>query len=339
MGAPQPMETLDLEALARRATAAARRVGVGSLVRDLERLPVGEASITLIGRLEREAEVASERIVLKSAPAGLPPVRNRDVLRQARVMRALRNKVPVPAILFEDEGSPPAVPPFFAMQHVDGDSVDPAWARDPQLPPALVEDRASALIRALGRLHNINISELAVDEREVILTAEVERWVRAFATADEDVREGVDDCISGLMKSVPTPMPTAVTHGDFRLGNCLWQGSELAAIIDWELWTPSDPRFDLAFVLFSFDGSRPAPWRPAAGAPSTERVLWNYAEGGGHPKIHALDWFVAAARFKVAASLSLLVKFNRRRSEPDPVLEACATAARRFVAEATDLVH
>jgi aminoglycoside phosphotransferase (APT) family kinase protein len=339
MDAPQPLETLDLEALARRATAAARRVGVGSVVRDLDRLPVGEASITLIGRLDRDAEVPSERIVLKSAPAGLPPVHNRDVLRQARIIRALRTKVPVPTILFEDEGNPPAVPPFFAMQHVDGDSVDPAWARDPQLPATLVEDRADALIRALGCLHRIDISELEMDEPQVSLTAEIERWVRAFATADDDVREGVDDCIRGLVKSVPTPMPTTVTHGDFRLGNCLWQGSELAAIIDWELWTPSDPRFDLAFVLFSFDGSRPAPWRPAAGAPSTERVLRSYAEGGGEPEIHDLEWFLAAARFKVAASLSLLVKFNRRRTEPDPVLEACATTARTFVAEATDLLR
>src|SRR5262249_14448686 len=71
--------------------------------------------------------------VVKVAPPGLEPIRNRDVLRQARILRVLAGEhaVPVPAVLFEDRGDPPDVPPLFAMTRVAGDSVEPGFDRSP----------------------------------------------------------------------------------------------------------------------------------------------------------------------------------------------------------------
>src|SRR5690349_23258547 len=70
-------------------------------------------------------------LVLKVAPPGLAPVRNRDVIRQARLLRALhgRDRVLVPQVFFEDAGDPP----FFAMGFVAGECVEPILdqARDP----------------------------------------------------------------------------------------------------------------------------------------------------------------------------------------------------------------
>src|SRR6202000_1381059 len=54
----------------------------------LERLPGGISSLTYATTLRGTGE-AERRVVVKVAPPGLEPVRNRDVLRQARVMAAL----------------------------------------------------------------------------------------------------------------------------------------------------------------------------------------------------------------------------------------------------------
>ena len=61
-------------------------------------------------------------MVVKVAPPGKPPTLNRDVLRQANVIRALGpSAVPVPEVLLEDAGDPPEVPPLFVMSFLDGD--------------------------------------------------------------------------------------------------------------------------------------------------------------------------------------------------------------------------
>ncbi len=56
-------------------------------------------------------------IVVKSGVPGLEPVRNRDMLRQAKVHKALESSnVPVPRVLAEDPGEPPEIAPFFVME-------------------------------------------------------------------------------------------------------------------------------------------------------------------------------------------------------------------------------
>ena len=38
-----------------------------------------------------------------------------------------------------------------------------------------------------------------------------------------------------------------VVHGDFRIGNFIWKGDEVAALLDWERATLGDPMHDLGF--------------------------------------------------------------------------------------------
>ena len=91
---------------AARSGAAGRTPEVGTL----EPLPGGISSLTYATTLSGTGE-ADRRVVVKVAPPGLEPVRNRDVLRQARVMAALHRApgVLVPEVLVTDAGSPPVL--------------------------------------------------------------------------------------------------------------------------------------------------------------------------------------------------------------------------------------
>ena len=93
---------------------------------DVQPLTGGASSLTFTGRVTG-GPPGHERIVLKVAPPGLEPVRNRDVARQARLMRALDGApgVRVPLVFFEDDGAPPEVSPFHAMNLVPGECVEP----------------------------------------------------------------------------------------------------------------------------------------------------------------------------------------------------------------------
>ncbi|MGH2877840.1 MAG: phosphotransferase, partial [Solirubrobacteraceae bacterium] len=115
---------------------------------ELEPLPGGISSLTFSAGV---AGAPVERVVVKVAPPGLEPVRNRDVLRQARVLRTLHGApgVSIPAVLAEDA----AQPPLFVMEHVDGQSFEPKWDVS-ESPPAtaVVGARARAAARMLAAL-------------------------------------------------------------------------------------------------------------------------------------------------------------------------------------------
>ena len=135
---------VDLDELAARATAAAQSWVPGCVIDDVQPLTGGASSLTFTGRVVGGPPEV-ERIVLKVAPPGLEPVRNRDVARQARLMRALDGApgVRVPSIFFEDDGDPPEVSPFHAMNVVPGECLEPILSPPPPEVIKVVPDRGS----------------------------------------------------------------------------------------------------------------------------------------------------------------------------------------------------
>lgn len=302
---------LDLEELAARATAAAQGWAPGCAVTDVQALTGGQSSLTFTGRVEG-GPVAGERIVLKVAPPGLEPVRNRDVARQARLMRALAGApgVRVPTVYFEDDGAPPEVPPFHAMNVVPGECLEPLLeAPSPEVMP-LVPDRAFAAARMLAALHRVDPVAVGLgEEKRTSLADEITRWTRAFETVDERMNARYQEAEALLFATMPPALPDAVCHGDYRLGNMLCDGGDVAALIDWEIWSLSDPRLDLAwFLFFTDEAEHPMAMNPGpTGMPSAGALLDAYvAESGVEPA--NLEWFHALIRYKEAAATSLLIK-------------------------------
>jgi aminoglycoside phosphotransferase (APT) family kinase protein len=283
-------------------------------------LPGGASSLTFLAEVESDAV---ERVVVKAAPPGLAPVRNRDVLRQARLLRALegRSGVRVPTVLFDDTGDPPETPPFFAMTFVAGESIDPNIdpGVDDALPlPVMLTGRAHSAARVIAALHAIDPGDVGLgDEPEVTVADEVERWAEALATVPDELTGGPDDCAARLRDSLPAAVPSALIHGDFRLGNCLSVGPDVLAVIDWEIWARSDPRVDLAWFLLTADPARhPSAQRHAPGMPEPDDLLAVYRDAGG-PDVPDLGWFTGLILYKLAAVSGLIAKNSAKRGEPD----------------------
>jgi aminoglycoside phosphotransferase (APT) family kinase protein len=255
--------------------------------------------------------------VLKVAPAGLEPVRNRDVIRQARVLQALAaTEVPVPAVLAEHDGSPPEIPPFFVMSFEDGDCVEPnSLPIEQQLPADEVRDRELAAARILGELHALVPSDVGLAaEPETPLASELERWVNAFAVCEPDLREG-NEAIAELLAATTPPMgATTVLHGDYRLGNTLSRGHEVVSVIDWEIWSRGDARIDLAWFLMMANPDESLGRVTCQGMPGDRELLDTYHQARG-AVVEDLTWFSALVRYKQAAAGALIARHARRRGE------------------------
>jgi len=294
----------------------------GARVISVQPLTGGNSSLTFTVTLDGVPK-ADEIVVLKVAPPGLPPVRNRDVLHQGVVMRSLADHagVPVPEVLFEDEGAPPEVSPFLAMILVPGECLEPLLVAHPDASRAS-EFRARAFDAAgvLAAMHRLVPAEIGLaDEPVVPIRAEIDRWVRAYETSPVHLQFNYRQVADALYSSIPPAVAPAVNHGDYRLGNTLCEGGHLRAVIDWEIWSVGDPRVDLTWLTFFCDdaGHPSKASDQPSGMPSSAEMRAAYVDGGG--EVFAdLDWFYALTYFKEAALTSLLVK--RAEKSDDPVL-------------------
>jgi aminoglycoside phosphotransferase (APT) family kinase protein len=290
-------------------------------VGDLRPLPGGASSLTYAGALPD-----GRRVVVKVAPAGVPPIRNRDVLRQASLLRALGpTAVPVPEVLWEDAGDPPAVPPLFVMSFVEGTSLEPLFDLDGDDDEVVVAERMRNAVEVMGALHSVETGALGVDEGPSAGNdAEVDRWCRTLETVEPSLAPGWDRVADALRAGAPSAMPDAVVHGDFRLGNLLAVDARITAVIDWEIWSLADPRIDVGWFLVNADpGTYGRPTRYVDAVPGRDELVAKYCDALGAP-VPDLAWFEALACFKSVATWALIVKHNRRRDAPDPELEAMA---------------
>ena len=348
-----------------RVRGAARRRWPAAEVAALDPLTGGISSLTYATTLSATGE-ADRRVVIKVAPPGLDPVRNRDVLRQARVMAAVHGApgVLVPEVLVTDDGSPP----FFVMAYVPGEAYEPKWDVSSAPPtPQVVGARARAAARMLARLQAIEPAAVGIEDAPPTLAEEVQRWAALFATAGDDLRSGEPELRRALSARLPAATgaegtgargagagararagagESRILHGDYRLGNMQFDGERLAAIIDWEIWSVGDPRTDLAWLMAFTDpvmrraARRDAPNQAAADAmPSAGELLAEYMqEAGLNAEPADLDWFLAFSYYKLGAAMSVLAKRNRRQPEPEPGLELAAQTLAPMLARGLELL-
>jgi aminoglycoside phosphotransferase (APT) family kinase protein len=303
----------------------------------------GTSSLTFLATLDNAA-ADEERVVIKMAPPGLPPVRNRDVLRQGRLMGALstRPDVVVPRIFFDDAGAPPEVPPIVAMEFVAGECVEPLLTPVEDRPsPAIVRDRYLDAARRLAAVHAVDPTEVGMAGEPVVsLEAEIARWTRAMETVPADLAGNFRECERALLATVPATLPPVFTHGDYRLGNTLCEDGRLTAIIDWEIWSLGDPRIDITWLTyFTDEAGNPgaAPGGPA-GTPTRAEVVAEYEKASG-VAVPDLPWFDALTRYKEAAATALLIKRARRSGEPlTPAMARMEPSLGRLRTETLDLV-
>src|ERR1700744_4480386 len=224
------MVELDLDELRRRVALAH--------IDDVAPLAGGASSLTFRGALQ------GQPVVIKVAPPGVEPVAHRDVLRQARILKALASTpVPVPEVLWEDEGTPPHIPPLYVMSRVEGECVEPLF--DGCAPSAEVVERYRNACRTLAALHRQAPRDLGLDEEPVVdPVAEVHRWCATLRTVDPALVPGWENVRDALLRGAPAATGPSVVHGDFRLGNLMAAGADISAVIDWEIWSIGDPRID-----------------------------------------------------------------------------------------------
>jgi aminoglycoside phosphotransferase (APT) family kinase protein len=280
---------------------------IGSGPLSAERIGEGHSNFTFL------VTRGDARVVLRRPPRPPLPPSAHDVLREARLLRALEpTPVRAPRVLAAGDESVLGVP-FYVMEEIHGSVITadiPAALDTEAERRRICED----LVDALVELH-------AVDWRACDLegfgkpTGYLERQLRRFNGLWEfnKTRELpiVEEVGGWLASNLPESPESTIVHGDYRLGNTMVADDppgRLVAIFDWELSTIGDPLADVGYLTVTWaEPDDPADISFASLSAATRRAGFmtraeltaRYEELSGR-SVSALNWYQALALWKAA---------------------------------------
>jgi aminoglycoside phosphotransferase (APT) family kinase protein len=280
--------------------------GLGTGPLRAERIGEGHSNITF--RVEREGL----RCVLRRPPRPPLPPSAHDVLREARLLRALApTEVRVPEVLATCADDAVLGVPFYVMRELDGVVVTDALPAALDV-PAERSRVADELVDALVELHDADWRACGL-EGFGRPAGYLERQVRRFAGL-WDVNKTrelplVPELARRLAARLPEQREATIVHGDYRLGNVMLAAgapARLVAIFDWELATIGDPLADLGYLLATWsEASGPdtvlglSPVTRLPGFPDRVGLVERYAARSGRDP-GDLGWYRALALWKSA---------------------------------------
>lgn len=269
--------------------------------------------------------------VLRLPPPGIRPVGPADVHRQARIMRALRRRgVPVPAVVVDGrDGTSVDGRPFVLMERLEGQRVEDAI--DSTFGPRLV----SAAIELLETLRGVPPSQTGISEEPPVSPHEdVRRWSALARRASEYLPDTMQEVEEVLLKARPSRRELSIVHGDYHLGNMLFEGDVVTGLLDWEISHLGEPAFDAAALcLVGIRREFPGPNPGGEVDMSLEEILQLFPEVPPD-----MDWYLAATCHKYAAILAYNLRLHRTGRRPDPRYDEVSPTIRGLARAARDLL-
>jgi aminoglycoside phosphotransferase (APT) family kinase protein len=226
----------------------------------------GMSSETLLFDIEHPGPpVRACALRLAADPAAYTVFPSYDMPRQYRTMRlvAERSDLPVPRVLWLEEGSGPLGAPFFVMARAEGrvpPDVMPYTYEGNWLHAASHEERAHLETASVGLIARLHDQIPAAQARFLELPGEgspLRRHVTAQRTyyawvVDRLARSPLIEATFGRLEELwPHDEGDAVLNwGDARIGNVVYDGFEPVAVLDWEMAAPAPSEVDLSWTVF-----------------------------------------------------------------------------------------
>lgn len=246
--------------------------------------------------------------VLRKKPPGKLVRSAHAVDREYRILAALAGTdVPVPTVRLLCEDPDVIGTIFYVMDYRPG-----RVYADRTMPGVDPDHRRAATLdmaRVLARLHRLDPAALGLADfgrPGNYVGRQIERWTGQYRAANLEPEPAMDRLIAWLTARGDVPDEMAIAHGDFRLGNLIFdpRAPRVTAILDWELSTLGHPLADLAYCCL--------PWRTGPdlqgvagldvpGLPSEGEFVARYCAEAGRPVPPHLDFFVAFSLFRWAA--------------------------------------
>jgi aminoglycoside phosphotransferase (APT) family kinase protein len=321
--------------------------GMGSGPVDVERIGEGHSNVTFL------VHRGEERVVLRRPPRPPLPPSAHDVLREARVLRALEGTpVRVPRVLATCDDDSVLGAPFYLMEELHG-SVITTEIPEPIDSPEGRRRIAEELVDALVEVHEVDWRACGL-EGYGRPSGYLERQLRRFTGLWEynKTRELpiVEEVADWLGRNMPESPKSTIVHGDYRLGNVMVADDappRLVAIFDWELSTIGDPLADVGYLTVTWAEAGDPPdisysslsaATRREGFLGREELVARYEDRSGRP-VSALGWYQALALWKAAVFMEGNYKRFTSGSTDDQYLALYDEGVPALAEKALEVAH
>jgi len=217
----------------------------------VRQFPGGASNLTYL------LSYADRELVLRRPPRGARPKSAHDMMREARVMSALKADYPyVPAILACCDDEDVIGQPFYVMERMQGAILRRELPTELALDANAVRALCIGFIDKLIELHRVDATQpalAALGKGDGYIARQVSGWSERWRQAATEGSDACDDIIAWLEAHQPDrDNARCVIHNDFRFDNVVLAPDDpqhIVGVLDWELATIGDPLMDLGSSL------------------------------------------------------------------------------------------
>ncbi|MGB9303821.1 MAG: phosphotransferase family protein [Mycobacterium sp.] len=264
-----------------------RVLGAGVAVDNLRALTGGASRSTWA--FDAVTDGGRRSLILRTGP---PDDVHAGMELEARVQAAAAAAgAPVPPILIADNSPAVLGNPFLICDEIKGETIVRRIER--QLDEPGRERLLGQCARALAAIHRADAGDPDLAHED-----QLAQW-RERLDAMGDTTATFEWAFRWLAAHRPAVSPTVLVHGDYRMGNLIVDGSDLAAVLDWELVHVGEAYEDLAwFCIRAWRFGAPAS-RGAGGLGSIESFLRAYEQASGTALDRAaMHWWLVLATLR-----------------------------------------
>jgi aminoglycoside phosphotransferase (APT) family kinase protein len=221
-------------------------------IADLRRTSAGFSRENWVFDLEwsRPDEHGCDPLIARRDPPGSVLVTDRQT--EFDVLRALEpTSVPAPRARWIDADGRRLERPTIVMSREEGDC---DWfVLNGSRPLEVRVGLAHQLCDLMASIHavdwrGIGLDTVFTDPGDAASLVELDHWEGVLRSHQLEPLPELELVFAWLRRRAPTASATVLVHGDFKPGNTLLRGDDVAVMLDWELAHLGDPVEDLGWV-------------------------------------------------------------------------------------------
>ena len=255
-------------------------------------------------------------VVVRRPPPGIKAATAHDMVREARVLQAIRPTFPlVPKVYAVCESEDVCGTPFFVMERLHGHI--PGRAMPMEVTRSQCKRLMMGLMDLHADLHAIDLRAsglLQLGKPAGYAERQISGWSRRYRAARTEGSPSCEGLMAWLETNRPPESGASLIHNDFKLDNVVLDRDDptrIVGVIDWEMATVGDPLMDLGASLAYWVERTDPPGMQAfrtlpstlAGMPTRAQLLARYLaryQARTGRTVQDFSWYYVYGLFRLA---------------------------------------
>lgn len=217
---------------------------------EMTQFPGGASNLTY------QVSFGDRAFILRRPPFGRIAKGAHDMLREARIMKALKPVYPyVPNILAICDDHDVMGCDFYVMEKLTGIIPRQNMPKELELSEEKTRKLCLSVVDKLIELHQVNIAGTELEKLgkgDGYVARQINGWSDRYVKAKTDDATDFEEVMQWLKANMPEDCGQVLIHNDFRFDNVVLNPdnpNDVIGVLDWEMATVGDPLMDLGNSL------------------------------------------------------------------------------------------